>query len=776
MKKRSALLALALLLPVLASCRPDSGNTPDDSTAETAALRPVETIVINDACYGNFITVGEDDPPMMLRGVAAGDSFYISSRMPESWFEGDAEDRPFGFFVLPADGGEGSFQEIPHACVPEGKNTELRVPLATVSEFGMAVLDQSYYLDMDARKTIVGQSRISFYDPEGQRLFSVDPEPLITRHENPYKPSASYEFGLEALYIGAAGTVYMVSEFSVTAISPTGEKLYETGEGIYIHQSWRTADGRVLVEYSIPTKGIRAYAYMDDEAKGFSEPVTLPDPGLENYTLHYARGYDYYYQTVNGLYAMNEGDSEASLICSWKESGITISDIGHLLVLSEDVYYLKERGSMARPSGRYGVFRRPADEELEPRIVITLGKYNEHADTEALVDAFNQTNTKYYVRIRDYKKQIYENGNTPQEDVLAGNSPDILFCDSFRKDVTNLAEKGAFLDLNTFLDQDPAFRDSLLQSVYNASLTDGKLYQLPVSVSVSGKAGAKKNLPAPQDWTLEEYMELSEACQADGRMLLRTAKRSSEEGILYNNLASFVDYENAVCSFETEEFLTLLRYLKGQPTEEQYVKQNVAETYKGLREGSILLTAFSMGEFRDYVELTVRFPGEEVIVLGSPTPEGGKLFLNLMDTFAIAADSPVQEGAWEFLRFALQRGTSRMGAFPVYKPLIENTAAVQMRRWFQFSLTDTSSSISSVEPEYDPQKSVVVRLTEDHVAAVMDLLENREYRTTATAGADATVKELIAEELGAYYAGSITAEEAARRIQSRVSIYLAEQS
>ena len=46
--------------------------------------------------------------------------------------------------------------------------------------------------------------------------------------------------------------------------------------------------------------------------------------------------------------------------------------------------------------------------------------------------------------------------------------------------------------------------------------------------------------------------------------------------------------------------------------------------------------------------------------------------------------------------------------------------------------------------------------------------------TTVLAGLDGQLAEILREEAAAYFAGSMTAEQAARNIQSRASIYLQE--
>ena len=76
---------------------------------------------------------------------------------------------------------------------------------------------------------------------------------------------------------------------------------------------------------------------------------------------------------------------------------------------------------------------------------------------------------------------------------------------------------------------------------------------------------------------------------------------------------------------------------------------------------------------------------------------------------------------------------------------------------------------------YDPEKEIPGYLTDADVAFVLDLLENSRF-VVSSASVEEKLRSLIAEELGAYYAGNASAADTVRKIQSRVSIYLSERS
>ena len=759
----SLILAIVLLLPVLASCKPDSGEKP-------TSLRPLETIVISDACYGEFTEFPEDLAILQYDVQVWDGAVRILARD-----KSDPEVSAFVHFTVSADGLAEEFPPIPLASPVTEKSENIKVDKTAFHRDGLAVLDHNYHNDFEAVKSYTEGYLLSAYDKDGNLRFSIDPEPLVTQRTNPYRDTMEYVFGAEALYYGDNGTLYMVTEFSVVAISPTGEKLYETGEGIYIQNSWRTSDGRVLVEYSVPAEGATRFAYMDDGTKGFSDPITLPDPGFEEYTLLFGEGWDYYYQAADGLYGMNETEVLPTLLCSWESSGVPVARIHQILILDENTYFCNL--SPTRTAEReYGVLHRPTGEDADTRIVVTLGDCDPQRDFADSVTAFNRTNEKYYIRILDYYKQVQESGTTLSQDILAGTAPDIFLTSVYSEQVTNLGEKGAFVDLNTFLAADPSFRDSIFANVLAKSAVNGKLYQLPSGFTLSGMVGKAELLPEQEDWTLDTFLQLMQKCDDQGIALFKDLVRREylESSLLYSNLPTFVDFENAACSFENDLFYTTIEYLKTIPVTGEHIVYPIEERYIGYRDGSVLLIqSLSIMEFRDYLEMCVRFDTEDIRFLGYPTPDGGKLSLTRSVLWSITADSPVQDGAWEFVRYALENHSDPR-SFPVYEPLFTERAEKEIGKLYVFHMDNNTVGGASFIPENIPAGQTITPVTEKHVQGIRNMVENGPFSTDSIP--TETIRAIISEELSAFYAGNITAEEAARRIQSRVSIYLAEQS
>ena len=270
-------------------------------------------------------------------------------------------------------------------------------------------------------------------------------------------------------------------------------------------------------------------------------------------------------------------------------------------------------------------------------------------------------------------------------------------------------------------------------------------------------------------------------------------RETMEEMLLYSNLESFIDYGTAVCSFTSDSFRKTIELLKSLPTSEQYYENydySTArqETSAALRRDEILLySGRSLGNFTDYIQQKAQFLNEEVTYLGIPTPEGGALGLQGKQSCSIFANSLVKDGAWEFVSFMLSdevliHEDMRHGySFPATKSALSALAEQEKKMYYLFQLDGSGWSgrgwdgVTIPKEDYDPETEIPGYLTDADVAFVMDLLENSRF-VVSSASADETLNGIIAEELGAYYAGSATAEDTAKKIQSRVSIYLAEKS
>lgn len=208
-------------------------------------------------------------------------------------------------------------------------------------------------------------------------------------------------------------------------------------------------------------------------------------------------------------------------------------------------------------------------------------------------------------------------------------------------------------------------------------------------------------------------------------------------------LGNFIDWDTAVCSFDSPEFAAALQMCK------DWGQSGGTET---LGERCIL-------EFENIQDLTrLGVIGElyhdDYCYVGFPTSSGNGSIFELLSCFAISAQSDHQEAAWAFLCFALEN-LQPEGLFGAGLPASQG--ALNTRLQFLVETGETFLQFTHKIKESDAEQ-------------FRSLLEN----TTILEHSEQGILEIITEESSGFFAGNKTADETAALIQNRVGLYLME--
>ena len=212
-----------------------------------------------------------------------------------------------------------------------------------------------------------------------------------------------------------------------------------------------------------------------------------------------------------------------------------------------------------------------------------------------------------------------------------------------------------------------------------------------------------------------------------------------------------IDWQAGKCDFESAEFISLLE-TAGQITEHPETTEFTGYTppEEQLRTGETYVEAVHVGSvtaLRDFEERV----GQALSFVGMPTPDGSNgSVVDLSQPVGVLAGGEHPDGCAAFLKFLLLSydlgyGAENNASLPMYRPYLEQLE-------------------SDAEAEG--------RMTPEDTARFEDFLASVESSTLC----DETALGMICEEAAAYFSGACTAEEAARVIQERLSIYVAEQS
>lgn len=389
--------------------------------------------------------------------------------------------------------------------------------------------------------------------------------------------------------------------------------------------------------------------------------------------------------------------------------------------------------------------------------------------TKKMVDSFNKSQDKYWVQLHQYTVLDHI-----LLDIMRKQGPDIFFM--MHMDYNSLAESGMFEELTPYFESSEVVKkEDIVESIWRAgSVGEGYYYVIPRFVP--SICLVEKGYTDGGEWTIEEYLKLAEK-YPEG-MLDRNI--ATPEKVLSRNLVlaidEYIDWEKRTCSFDSKEFIALLENLKSLSTKkyDTLLDKNTAEQLyqKSLLVYSCNLTWHQdMNDYKDLRDTLLQF----CEIAGVPNEEGKVKYRMSYDAmYGINAESENKEGAWAYLEYLLseeyqtaaQGGTNLMkdGKYSPRLDVLEAsldaeiTAGQEDRAYHMNSYT--KETVKGIAP-----------FTEEDKQVILDIVKNC-YCDGAMSSAKINI--IINEELAYFFEGTKSAQEVAKIIQSRISLYLME--
>lgn len=409
--------------------------------------------------------------------------------------------------------------------------------------------------------------------------------------------------------------------------------------------------------------------------------------------------------------------------------------------------------------------------QVRQKQVIVYGVWGELSRQmrQQVID-FNKTNEAYRIEVRDYlagKGLYYLNQGIQafQADLAAGTGPDLI--DLTRLEFSDYVKKGVFADLNAFLKKDPELsREDLAAKALTLYEWEDGLYGMPLFFAIRTMVGRTETLQGLSGWTVADVQRILSEQPEEMAFL----DQGSREGLLSMlagyQLDHFIDWEEGTCRFDSREFTDLMQFAAECPFAAD-LNEPRSGSYARIHAGQVLVTEREISLVSDYQMTLALYDQDAVTMIGYPTADGtnGSLMTGLQPV-AILASSDRQEGAWAFVRFLLsEEYQNRLDVygFPVLQSALD---ACMERAMAENSIYHRSYVWDDFEYEQVPA-------TKEEIDGLRELIESARPMTTAT---DSVIMGIISEESAAFFAGQKTAEQVAEIIQSRVSIYVSEQS
>jgi|GEM_PF-2355876 len=662
------------------------------------------------------------------------------------------------------------------------------------------------------------------------KRFTVDGELIAEIDAYEFFPDSQYIW-IYRMETDAQDNLYILFESNITIVSSETNALLATiksENGNYINSLVPMADGSVGAVVSSETSSGSKLRRIDLAAKAFSAASVdlAPEASYVDGAVRGEGDVEFYFLRYGaGIFGAKK-DGTVVEVVNFLNSNINSDNINTIHRLPNDeflmIWYDYEAYETTRPDDggyvnalRFSRLTRVPDDEIKEAIMITYACMWLDYETKRAILKFNKSSEDYRIIVDDYSRfqtnDDWRAGYTRlATDIITGKIPDIINVDSIN--IQPFVKKGMLADLYKLMDASPNHnREDYVQSVLKAAEINGGLYSFTPSFSIFTVAGKKSIVGDVQGWTIDDLNALM-ATLPEGTSSFDNMSLTKSDILnmsLTLGMSQYIDWDTATVSFG-DNFIKLLEFANTFPTEINYDDLFRDDTsYMHWRDRyqenrAILEQSYVYG-YRTVRELSEYTFGEEVSFVGFPSEDRqGSLFMPNYQ-FAISGKSSddVQEICFEFLmslvqtepnfdnaggyfysNFSIDKGYNDAVRAYELLPMRERPGFVSPQDYYDDLIGDAKPRATvSVEPmpmpepggdgEYDPYAyERNYPLTQAEIDAIDDLINNTKRFYYYDEGA----MVIITEETDAYFAGRKSAAEATRLIQSRVQLYVSEQS
>ncbi len=622
---------------------------------------------------------------------------------------------------------------------------------------GNIIFAETSVIDEKSRKLFLKRSA-----PDGTEISSFD----ITEYlEN----ISDHFYNISDIAVDGNGNIYLANYMLISAFSSDGKFIFgKNTDNEYISKLIVSAGGDVYAQIYSDGYYIKK---TDPQSGEFGEEIHLSDNGQDYETVPY-NGFendDIYFDDGTSLCAFDIETKTKTEILNWVDSDIIHSEISALFREKDSSNFICAGKSY--PDGELiftEISPHSVSEFSERMEIIIAGR--EYAVTDSLeyqAIKFNTENDDFRVKIKKYTDP-----NGLSTDIISGKIPDILLIDN-SMNINGFAEKGIFCDLYEFIDNDSEIsREDLLPNILEAFENDGKLFYFTDDFQICTVLG-KKSIFGDKKINFSELEKIKENFPDGTEIFSGESKTAVLQDGLQMSPDNFINYKTGECYFDSDEFTALLEFADSFPDSSELnfneaFWQDLDTMYA---DESALLMSVILSCYGDFYCYEHGYFGEETSAVGFPSMSGdagSAIFLN--SGFAISAKSDNSDGAWQFARtLLLPEYQDQTEDFPVRISSLENKA----RREMNMSGNDSYSSVITMG-DYALSSTKFVSDIGKPSQADIDRIDLLVKSVSRLVRYDDTVRNIVSEEAGAFFAGDRTSKEAAEMIQNRVSTYLAE--
>lgn len=577
----------------------------------------------------------------------------------------------------------------------------------------------------------------------------------------------------------------------VRLFNPDGSSAGKISVDGWISSAAILRDGRPVIVCSDNMTGEMRLAAVDVSAGRISETWKCPKNAYN--FISGGGDYDLYYQSGINLYGYSLESESSEKLFDWLNVDVILENLSGFTVRSDgSVFGVLNTWDSKRENVTtefVTVEKKPCSEVPQKESLTLACQWTDNVLQNAVV-RFNRT-SNIRINVLDYSQYNNENdwnaGRTKlTTEIMSGQMPDILALQGMP--YQQLAAKGLLEDLYPYIDEDRDIsRDDFLPNVMRALEENGKLYSTFTTFTVSTLAGSARVVGDKPGCSFAD-LEKALAEMPVGCSILNEYTTSGD--ILRMELMLdadyYVDWENGKVNFDTQEFIDLLRFCTHFPNYFDWSKYNYEEYQsesQRIAEGKQMLAQMYLGSFDDIIYNEASFGGD-MTYIGYPTVSGVGSILNINSGYGMSASCADKEAAWQFLRgFMTEKAMANNEyyyGFPANTKLLEKKLQEAMTVEYQKDakgnyLLENGERIPVarggfwIEGADEPIQ--IYALTQAQADKVMDVIRSADKLSVE----NTAVLNIVFEQADAFLTGQKSAEEVAKLIQGKLTIYVNEQ-
>lgn len=660
------------------------------------------------------------------------------------------------------------------AEIPEGSMGSNSIIGMCLDEQGnIWVSEQGYFYHYDTNGNYIDDGRnisIRKLDATGAEIAVIDMSSLL--EQNQY-------FYVNGMAMDKDGNIY-ISDGSQTiyVFDGQGAKKFEMTLTGWANSLVRLGDGTVAITTYESTGSV--LKPIDPVTADWKESIPMPMnvwnayPGAGEYLVFFSDG--------NNLYGYKEGAAESEKLLSWINCDIDGNSINTMTILPD--------GRVACITSQFNyndytstlemaLLTKTDASTIPQKTYLTMATFYMDYNLRAKVIEYNKKSQKYRIEVTDYSEYNTQEDYTAgilklSTEIISGKIPDII-CTSRQLPIDQYISKGLLEDLYPYIEKDPNLgQDAIVKEVFEALETDGKLYQIASSFGVYTVTGDGNRIGSEPGWTLDD-LEAVMAQVPEGTMAFAPyyTRDYMFETVIAMNMNEYVDWITGKCSYNTEDFIKLLEFIKTFPAEYDWMSGDYIDENQLIQSGQLLLRISNLYNFTDFQMYNVLYGGN-MVFKGFPC-ESKKGSAMIVDSgLAMSSKCKDKEGAWEFMSILLSEDYQRSSwfwGFPTNKAVFDEKVKEAMTPTTYVDDNGTTVEEPKMEWYVNNTPVTVYAMTEQEYDMFMDLLKDADRLMTY----DSSIMQIISEEAGVFFAGQKTAQECANVIQSRVELYVNEQ-